>query len=94
MLARIAVPKGILSIVLPPLTLKTGDRALWVNFWSRAGSIVDDGEGNAIVDHGAAHEFVDGWSVISECAFCGAVLIQKLHWGSVVVVVFVASVLT
>lgn len=93
MLAWIAVPKGILAIMLPPFSFKTSYRAFWVNFRSWASSF-DLGESKALVFHGAAHEIVNLWSLVCERAFSGAVLVLKLHVTGIVVIERIASLLT
>jgi hypothetical protein len=84
-LAWIAIPKLVVSVLLPPLTVKTGKRGLWVNFWVWAVSW-NWSESDTFVVHGAGKEFITGIVFISEGAFGGAVLVVEFHWGGIVVV--------
>jgi len=92
MLAWIAIPKGVLTILLPPFSIKTGKRGFWVNFWHWA-SVVDWGELNTVVFHGTSEEFITGIVFISKGALSCAVLVMKFHWSGIIVVEWVASVL-
>lgn len=38
-LAWVAVPKGVLSVLLPPFTFQRFNCGCWVNFWEWAGSV-------------------------------------------------------
>lgn len=91
-LAWIAIPKLVSSVLLPPFTVKTSKGSLWVNFrfWAVSWNW---SESDTLVVHGAGKEFITGIVLISESAFGGAVLVVEFHWSSVVVVIWVASVL-
>jgi uncharacterized membrane protein YqaE (UPF0057 family) len=91
-LAWIAIPKGVLTILLPPFTVKTGKGSFWINLWFWAG-VFDWGKLNAVVVHSASEEFISGIVFIGKGALGCAVLVMKLHWSSIIVIEWVASIL-
>jgi len=91
-LAWIAIPKGVFTILLPPFSIKTGKRSFWVNIWFWA-SVVNWGELNTVVIHSASKELITSIVLIGKSALGSAVLVMKLHWTCIVVVERVAGVL-
>jgi len=88
-LAWIAIPKGVLTILLPPFSIKTGKRGFWVNIWFWA-SVIDWGKLNTVVVHGTSKELITGIVFIGKGTLGSAVLVMKFHWGSIIVVEWVA----
>lgn len=93
-LAWVAVPKRVLTILLPPLPRKTLQRGLWVNVWNRASSITDGLKTHAFVLHSAAHECFNLWSFVGQGTFGGTVLVVEFHVSSIIVEEGVAALLT
>jgi hypothetical protein len=91
-LAWIAIPKGVFTILLPPFSIKTSKRGFWVNFWHWA-SVFDWGKLNTVVLHGASKEFITGIVFIGKGALGCAILVMEFHWSGIIVVEWVASVL-
>jgi len=86
MLTWVAIPKSILSVVLPPLSLKTGNGAFWINFRRRTNSVINDGEAHAVVVHSTSHKVINFRSLICQGTFRGTVLVMELHWGRVIII--------
>lgn len=91
-LAWIAIPKGVFTVLLPKFSIETGKRSFWVNIWFWAG-VINWCELNTLVVHGTGKEIITLFIFISESALGGAVLVMKLHWSGVIVVEWVACVL-
>lgn len=92
-LAWVAVPKRVFTILLPPFSRKTYKRALWVNVWNRASRITDGFEAHAFVLHSAVHEFLNLWAFVGQSTLGGTVLVVEFHVGSIIVKEWVAALL-
>lgn len=93
-LAWVAVPERVLTILLPPLSRKTLQRALWVNVWNRTSSITNGFETHAFVVHSAGHEFLNLWAFIGQGTFGGTVLVVEFHVSGIIREEWVAALLT
>ena len=93
-LARVAVPKGVLAKLLPPFTCEARERAAWLNCCFKLlnwACDVDGSEGDAVVVHGAGHKVVHGFGLVGEGALGSAVLVLELAFAGIVVVKVVAA---
>jgi hypothetical protein len=93
-LAWVAVPQGILTILLPPFTFQVCQGCLWIDFREWAGSIAQRFESKAFIRHGASHKVLGGWRWVGEWALGGTVLILQLHFTGIVSEESIATILT
>ena len=92
MLAIVAVPKCVLTVLLPPFSIQIRNVSFssWFWFWA---SWIDLSKVNTLIFHRASEENISCWWVISKSALGCAVLVVKFHRSSVIVVIWVARVL-
>jgi len=73
-LAIIAIPKWVVAVLLPPLTIEVRELGINSWFWLWANSW-DWSKRYATLLHGATEEIFSGLGVVSKCALGGAVLV-------------------
>jgi len=91
-LAWIAVPKFVMTVLLPPLTIKARQWCLGVNFrcWT---SPVNWSKSHAISVHGACEEFITSFIFVGKGALGGAVLELKFSLRCIIVIKWNATFL-
>ena len=93
-LARVAVPEGVLAKLLPPFTLKTLKGTTWLDCGFKSSdwaSHIDWSESDAVMVHCAGHQVVHSLRLVGQRALGGAVLILELSGACVVVVEVIAA---
>ena len=95
MLACIAVPKSILSELLPPFTCEASQRAAWLDGGfelSDRACDIDRSKCDAVVVHSAGHQFIVSFGLVGEGTLGRAVLVLEFgRVGAIPVIVIAAE---